>query len=53
MYPFQSHLPVGNTLKGIASTAEYKYMLIVEAVRNRFQYGVRLNVSVYRNLPLE
>jgi hypothetical protein len=28
-------------------------MLVVEAFRNRFQYGVRLDVSVYRNLRLE
>lgn len=41
---------MGNALKGIAPTAEHKHRLIIEAVRNRFQYGVRLDVPVYRNL---
>lgn len=48
-----TNLPVGNALESITPTAEHKHMLIVEAVRNRFEYGVGLDVPIYRNLPLE
>ena len=45
-------IPVSNTLKSVTSTTEHKHVLIMEAMRNRFQYGMRLDIPVYRNLPL-